>query len=221
MTPKNELLWYEQILTVSRDHFYLTIFKIANVTESEFSRAAGRCCVACWLMVGRGATVSGDGGEKSSLMWSCSCCGRVSFHLPYFLTVAAFSWWCICDATHHLVSWRVHWAPLAGAKVGSNRIMKCILVTAYLCQDALYNMNHAPDPPYVTYCQCVLSTDYVTWTHNGETVYAFFHVSSPIWMVGFELISLGVFVKCCQWCLVFSYLPFVSAWNWNRILDLY
>ena len=147
---------------MSRDHFYLTMFKIANVTESELSRAAGCCCVAC---CGWGAAA-----EMKESSW-VSCCARVSF-LSH--RVAAFSWWCICDATHHLVSRTVHWAPLAGAKVVPNSIMKCILVTAYLCQDALYNMNHIPDLPYVTHFLCVLSTEYITWTHNGETVYTFF-----------------------------------------------
>lgn len=85
------------------------------------------------------------------------------FSFGLLLTVAAFSWWGICDATHHhLVSRTVHWTPLAVAKVGPNSIMKCILVTAYLCQDALYYMNLAPDPPYVTHFPCVLSIEYIT-----------------------------------------------------------
>ena len=51
--------------------------------------------------------------------------------------------------THRLVSWTGHWAPLAGAKVGPNCTMKSILVAPCLCQDALYIMNHTPDPSYV------------------------------------------------------------------------
>ena len=155
---------------VSRDHFYLTVFQIASVTESEISRAAGCCCESC---SGWGAAA---GVEERSWVFNVKLfvLWKGVFPFALLLTVFAFSWWCICDATHHLVSGKVHWTPLADAKVGPNSIMECILVTAYLCQDALYNMNHAPDPPYVTYFPCILSTEYITWMHNGETVYAFF-----------------------------------------------
>jgi hypothetical protein len=132
---------------------------MANVTDSQLSRAAGCCCVAS------SRSGAAAGFEEGTLSLSCDVVcvveGCLSF-CPTSLTVAAFSWWCICDATHHLVSWTVHWAPLAGAKVGPSSIMKCILVTAYLCQDALYNMNHAPDPPYVTHFPCVFCTEYIT-----------------------------------------------------------